>query len=414
MTIRVGCSSTMVGLHLACEALQRGDCSGAIIGGTNIIMSPFATIAMIEHGVLSPEASVKAFDTAADGYARGEAVNAIYIKKLDDAIRDGNPVRAVIRSTSSNCDGKTPGMSNPSSEAHEALIRKAYVAAGIKDYSQTAMVECHGTGTPVGDPLEVNAIARVFGAKGILIGSVKPNIGHSEGASGLSSLVKAVLSLENRTIVPNIKFRNPNPKIPWAEARLTVPTEPIPFPQDREERISVNSFGLGGANAHVIIESAASHQVGSRQRTAYPRTEMERLLVLSANSQVSLEKSIKKHREMLAKGDVPLRDLAYTLGSRRDHMLYRAFAITSGRSFDASPIIKSGGSKSCAFVFTGQGAQWPEMGKELMEDYDSFRADIREMDRSLSNLKQAPLWRIEGQALLYRETEYRRADKSNR
>jgi acyl transferase domain-containing protein len=128
-------------------------------------MSPFATIAIIEHGVLSPEASVKAFNSAANGYARGEAVNAIYIKKLDDAVRDSNPIHAVIRGTSSNCDGKTPGISNPSSEAHEALIRKAYEVAGLKDYGETAMVKYHGTGTPVGDPLEVNAITNVFREK---------------------------------------------------------------------------------------------------------------------------------------------------------------------------------------------------------------------------------------------------------
>jgi len=212
MTIRVGCSSALVGLHLACEAIQRGDCAAAIVGGTSIIMSPHSTIAMVEHGVLSPEASIKAFDADADGYARAEAINAVYIKKLDDAIRDGNPIRAVIRATSSNADGKTKGLSNPSSDAHEALIRKAYEVAAIEDYSQTAMIECHGTGTPVGDPLEVGAVARIFGEKGILIGSVKPNLGHSEGASGLTSLVKAVLSLEHRMIIPNIKFKKPNPK----------------------------------------------------------------------------------------------------------------------------------------------------------------------------------------------------------
>jgi len=172
MTIKVGCSSTLVALHLAFEAMQKGDCSSAVIGGTNLIMSPFATMAMIEHGALSLEASIKAFDANADGYARAEAINAIYIKKLGDAIRDGNPIRAVIRATSSNCDGKTSGLSTPSSEAHVALIRKAYEAAGIHDLSQTAMVECHGTGTPVGDPLEVNAVARVFGDKGVFIGSV--------------------------------------------------------------------------------------------------------------------------------------------------------------------------------------------------------------------------------------------------
>jgi acyl transferase domain-containing protein len=283
----------MLGVHLACEALQRGDCTGAIIGGTNIIMSPSMTVAMTEHGVLSPEASVKAFD--ADGYARGEAINAIYIKKFDDAIRDGNPIRAVIRGTSSNCDGKTPGLSNPSSEAHEALIRKAYVAAGIKDYGETAMVECHGTGTPVGDPLEVKAIANVFGEKGTIVGSVKPNVGHSEGASGLTSLIKAVLSLEHKTILPNIKFDTPNPKIPWKEAKLTVATDPRPFPRDRRERISVSSFGLGGANAHAIVESTTAYQHKISRNVASPGTPipgLPRLLVFSAKHPTSLENTI--------------------------------------------------------------------------------------------------------------------------
>jgi acyl transferase domain-containing protein len=396
MTIRVGCSSTMVGLHLACEAIQRGDCSAAIVGGTNIIMSPFSTITMIEHGVLSPEASSKAFDIAADGYARAEAVNAVYLKKLDAAIRDGNPIRAVIRATSSNSDGKTAGLSNPSSEAREALIRRAYDIAGIQDYGETVMVECHGTGTPVGDTREANAIARVFGEKGIYIGSVKPNLGHSEGASGLTSLFKAVLSLENRIVVPNIKFNNPNPQILWAEAHLTVPVDPVPFPQGRRERISVNSFGLGGANAHAIVESAAEYRHRIGLITAPPVEEIPRLLVLSANHPDSLTKMIGKYREFVADSSVSRRDVAYTLGVRREHMLHKAFAVIDGSAFDISPIIKSNANRAAAFVFTGQGAQWPEMGKELMEHYDSFHADIKRMDESLAELKQAPPWRIKG------------------
>jgi len=205
-------------------------------------------MAMIEHGALSPEASVKAFDAKADGYCRAEAINAIYIKKLNDAIRDGNSIRAVIRGPASNCDGKTPGMSNPSSEAHEALIRKTYEGAGITDYSKTAMVECHGTGTPVGDPLEANAVANVFGERGVYIGSVcppnpaarsgvlmlrlqvKPNIGHSEGASGLSSLIKAVLSLEHKIIIPNIKFNIPNPKSTFSNSANATPVQTLTSP----------------------------------------------------------------------------------------------------------------------------------------------------------------------------------------
>lgn len=156
--------------------------------------------------------SCKSFSDDAHGYARGEAVSAIYVKKLSDAILDKDPIRAIIRSTCINSDGRTAGLSYPSSAMHEALIRRSHALAGISDFSKTAMIECHGTGTPVGDPLEVKAVANVFGEHGIIIGSVKPNMGHSEGASGLTSVMKMVLALENKTIPPNFNFRAPNPK----------------------------------------------------------------------------------------------------------------------------------------------------------------------------------------------------------
>jgi acyl transferase domain-containing protein len=229
MTVKTGCSSSLICLHLACEALSNGDCESAIVGGTNLLMSPTMTIAMSEQGVLSPTGSCKSFDAAADGYARGEAINAVYIKRLKDARRDGDPIRAVIRATATNCDGKTPGISYPNSLSHEAVVRRAYEISGIQDISETAMVECHGTGTAIGDPLEMLAIAKVFGKDGVYIGSVrtifttvqwplklsdqvKPNVGHSEGASGLSSIIKMALALEKKIIPPNMLFKNPNPK----------------------------------------------------------------------------------------------------------------------------------------------------------------------------------------------------------
>jgi acyl transferase domain-containing protein len=172
MTIKTGCSSSLISLHLACQALNNGDCSSAIVGGTNLIMSPTMTIAMCEQGVLSPTGRCKTFDADADGYVRGEAINAICIKKLSDAIRDNDPIRAVIRATASNCDGKTPGISCPNSESHEAMIRQAYQIAQLNNFSETAFVECHGTGTSIGDPLETHAVANVFGDSGVYIGSV--------------------------------------------------------------------------------------------------------------------------------------------------------------------------------------------------------------------------------------------------
>ena len=211
MVIKTGCSASLVALHEACRALQSGDCTGAIVAGTNLIMGPMTTAAMTEEGILSPEGSCKTFDAAADGFARGEAINAVYIKRLDDAIKDGNPIRAVIRNTGTNSDGKSQGLMTPNAKRQEALMRKVYSDAGL-DIRDTAFVECHGTATPTGDPIETTAVGNVFGEKGVFIGSIKPNLGHSEGASGLTSLIKAVLALENQTIPPNIKFTHPNTK----------------------------------------------------------------------------------------------------------------------------------------------------------------------------------------------------------
>jgi acyl transferase domain-containing protein len=245
MIIRTACSSALVALHEACQSITRGDCISAIVGGANIILAPNMTCAMSEQGVLAADGSCKTFSADANGYARGEAINAVFIKSLADALRDGNPVRAVIRSTASVSDGKSPaGVSAPNWVTQEQMMRRAYELAGITDFSKTAFVECHGTGTPIGDPIETKAVARVFGsANGVYIGSVKPNLGHSEGASGLTSLIKAVLALEHRIIPPNIKFSNPNPTIQW-DAGLKVPTDSMPWPESADERVSVNSFGM--------------------------------------------------------------------------------------------------------------------------------------------------------------------------
>lgn len=180
MTIRTACSSSLVGLHEACQALYSGECEGAVVAGSSLFLSPTMTIALAEQGVLSPTGSCKTFDAKADGYARGEAINAVYIKKLDDALRDGDPIRAVIRGTAANFDGKTVGITNPNADAHEALMRRAYQTAGIPP-SETAFVECHGTGTNVGDPTETTAVGKVFGSKkGLYIGSVSVALWHQD------------------------------------------------------------------------------------------------------------------------------------------------------------------------------------------------------------------------------------------
>ncbi|KAL4894558.1 hypothetical protein BDV59DRAFT_207137 [Aspergillus ambiguus] len=397
---KTACSSAGVGLHEALEAIRRGTISSAVVAGTNLILAPGLTVSMSQLMALSPDGSSKSFDAAANGYARGEAVTALYIKRLDDAIRDGNPIRAVIRSSAANADGRSRGgMANPNPDAHEALIREAYASVGL-DMSQTAMVEAHGTGTPVGDPIEVEAIARCFGRDGAYLGAVKPNLGHSEGAAAITSVMKAVLSLENRTIIPNIKFNNPNPAIPWDKARLIVPVEVTSWPSGRAERISVGSYGIGGSNVHFIIDSAASFNLGeikSIPPVLQDPKQTPKLLLFSAARPEALKAMVKNHAEYISKFPERLGDIAYTLAERRERLKYRSFSVTDGSEpLHEAVVVACQDIEHTAFIFTGQGAQWVQMGRQLMVDYPSFLANIRSMDVTLQGLNDnAPSWSIE-------------------
>ncbi|KAH7195357.1 polyketide synthase [Fusarium oxysporum] len=384
MVIKTGCSSSAVALHEACRAIQKGDASSAIIGGANMIMTPALTATMSSGEVLSPDASCKTFNAAADGYARAEAITAIYIKPLSDAIRDGNPIRAIVKGTAVNCDGKCVSLVTPNGAAHEALMRKAYRDVGL-DPKDTAFVEYHGTGTPTGDPIEATAVGKVFGEeKRVFITSVKPNLGHSEGSAGLSSVIKCVLALEHQTIPPNIKLENPNPNIPFSEYNLNVPLKPTPFPSDRQKRISINSFGIGGSNAHVILESYSPKQDEASNFVDEQSSESPSLLLLSANTETSLQKQICNHQEWSAKNPDHIADLGYTLATHRKHLPHRAFIISQREKAIevSSPLRTPPGRLPLVFVFSGQGAQWPEMTKELIENELLKPAETSQIDRA--------------------------------
>ncbi|KAI2617780.1 hypothetical protein GGR54DRAFT_640866 [Hypoxylon sp. NC1633] len=400
MVIRTACSASLIALHEACRALQYGDASAAVVAGSNMILGPSLTILMTSEGVLSPDGSCKSFDASANGYARAEGLTAIYVKRLTDAIRDGNPIRAVIRGTAANSDGKkSQGMLVPKGEALESLMRKIYADAGLSP-SETAFVECHGTGTSVGDPIETSAVGEVFGADGVYIGSVKPNIGHCEGSAGLASLIKAVLALENRTIPPNIKFSTPNPKIPFREKRLTVPTKPTPFPSNKAERISVNSFGIGGSNAHVILDSFPKSEKTDGTIKTRKRPE---LLIFSANTQNSVKQQIDQYQEYVSQHSSALYDVAYTLALRRERLAHRAFMIKSGEQIiETSGLVKAPAKfagRNVMMVFTGQGSQWAEMGRGLFITNSEFREDIHLMDNILRHAPKRPNWSIEAEIL---------------
>ncbi|GFF62397.1 lovastatin nonaketide synthase [Aspergillus udagawae] len=348
-------------------------------------------------GMLAPDGVCKTFDKSANGYARGEAISAIYIKRLDLAMSDKDPIRAVIRATSSNHGGKGSGLLQPSTIGQEAMIRQAYQAAGVSNLSETCFIMCHGTGTAVGDPVETTAIANVFGGEqDIFIGSVKPNFGHSEGASGITNTIAAVLALEHRTIPPNIHFKNPNPLIPFEEGRLRVALEPTPWPAGRPERVGVSSFGVGGSNVHLILESATSLLQTQRPQAPAAADHEMKLLLFSANTPDSLTRRVDQIQQYYEARPDRIHDLAYTLGQRREHLPYRCFGVAhKDRPLEIlAPHRSLPTPSSVIFLFTGQGAQWPGMGVGLMEGFPSFRDDMQRLDQVLQALDQPPNWSL--------------------
>ncbi|KAI1873220.1 uncharacterized protein JN550_003473 [Neoarthrinium moseri] len=406
ITIRTACSSSLVALSEACAAISRGDCPSAIVGGTSIIVAPSLSIDESNQGALSPDGSCKTFSSEANGYGRGEGIVTLYIKPLSDALRDGNPVRAVISGAATNCDGKTPGFTVPNPDAQEALIRHTYKVAGIleSDIPKTGFFELHGTGTQRGDTIETSAVAKVFGATDFLhIGSVKPNLGHGEGASGLTAVLKAVLSLENQTIPPNIKCLPLNPNIPFDRYGFIIPQEATPWPKDREKRVSVNSFGIGGANAHVIIESPARFEQHATTMSKKTASGSHQLLVYSAQSIHSLTSMAERYTDFIenSQDTINITDLAYTLANRREHLSVRSFTV---RTRDSPGVTsapqQSKGPTSVIMIFTGQGSQWPQMGRELLRTNAVFKRTIKSLDDQLQTLGlDSPDWKLEDELL---------------
>ncbi|KAI0156750.1 polyketide synthase [Hypoxylon sp. FL1284] len=262
------CSSTATAIDLACQALRNGDCSMSLVAGCNLTFSPEYFAWMTNLNFLSPDSRCYSFDHRSNGYARGEGIAVIILKKLSAAIRDGNTIRAVIRATGCNEDGRTPGITQPSTQAQQRLIRETYAKAGLS-LEHTRFFEAHGTGTPLGDPLEAAAIGSVFrkhrsNSDPMFVGAVKSNIGHLEGPSALAATIKAVLVLEKGIIPPNANFEKLNPKIDAGLLNLKFPQDSQPWPSSGLRRVSINSFGYGGSNAHIVIDDAY-HYIFSRE-----------------------------------------------------------------------------------------------------------------------------------------------------
>ncbi|EED21266.1 polyketide synthase, putative [Talaromyces stipitatus ATCC 10500] len=414
-TLDTACSSTIYALHQAVTAIKNGDCDAAIVAGANLITSPEQHFGTAKGGFLSPTSACHTFDISADGYARAEALNAIYIKRLSSALKNEHKIHAVIRGTAINSNGRTSGITLPDAKMQEAVIRKAYQNANLS-FADTDYVECHGTGTPVGDPIEVDGVAACFANRAgepLRIGSVKTNMGHGEAASGLTSVIKVALAFENGIIPPTYGVKEFNPKLKLKERNMKVVCDNEPWPRSLQ-RASVNSFGYGGANGHVILESIQSYlndALASPTLAAIVTNEevKDELLILpfSASSVKSLESRREQVRELVrgTQDAKTLAAIAAALNKKQARLRLRDYVLASAGPAPALVEMAEVGDKATpgsnplplAFVFTGQGAQYANMGKGLLEKDAGFRKTIRELDIVLASLPagQKPDWTLE-------------------
>ncbi|MDD5199803.1 MAG: SDR family NAD(P)-dependent oxidoreductase [Terrimicrobiaceae bacterium] len=407
LTLDTACSSSLVALHYACQSLRARECDMVLAGGVNVMTRPDFPIIMSKGHFLSHHGECHAFDESAAGYGRGEGAGILLLKRLEDAIAAGDPIHAIIRGTGVNQDGHTDGISLPNSAAQEALVAEVYRKAAVPP-AEVDYVEAHGTGTQAGDTAELRAL-NVHFAKGraagdkLIVGSVKTNIGHLEAAAGVAGVLKAIGVLKSRQVPRNLHFVHPNPKIPFADYCLEVATETRTLPSAEEKPtlyVGVNSFGYGGTNAHILLESAPA---SSPPTTTDDSDSALRLIPFSARSEEALRDLAGKFAFQIGQG-LPgsLSDFAYTTAFRRSHLECRAAALagnleelreqmiaaSTGQPHEAVVV----GAKAVqaipahVFVYTGMGPQWWGMGQELIRKEPLVAATIEEIDAHFQSL----------------------------
>jgi phthiocerol/phenolphthiocerol synthesis type-I polyketide synthase D len=408
VSIDTACSSSLMAVHLAARSLRQGECRMALAAGVNAILWPGSSIAMSRGRMMAADGRCKTFDARGDGFVRGEGCGVVVLKRLADAIADGDRVLALIRGTAANQDGRSNGLTAPNGRAQTAVITDALADAGIAP-AEVSYVEAHGTGTPLGDPIELHALGAALSpgrdARDLVqVGSVKTNIGHLEGAAGIAGLIKTILMLQARRIAPSLHFEQPNPFIDWASIPVTVPTSLAPWEPRQGRRVAgVSSFGFSGSNAHLILEEAPAPPV--------PAPVGERpvhLLALSARSGAALRDLAQRYERTLALDpDIALADLCCTASAGRAHFDHRvAFvarstnelraelgAFAEGR-LDATMLrgeLAAPDAPRVAFLFTGQGAQYVGMGAALLRREPVFRAALERCAATLDPILPSPL-----------------------
>ncbi len=427
LSIDTACSSSLVAVHLACRSLRSGECDLALAGGVSLILSPELYITLSRFRALSADGRCKTFDAAADGFGRGEGCGVVVLKRLSDAIANGDNILALIRGSAVNHDGPSGGLTVPNGLAQQAMIRQALADARVRP-AEVSYVEAHGTGTSLGDPIEVRALGAVLGEgrtenNRLMIGSAKSNIGHLDSAAGVAGLIKLVLSMQHEEIPPLLHFKQINPHISLNETPVTIPTRRTPWPAGNERRIAgVSSFGLSGTNAHAVVEEAP---------VAQPRKlEVDRplhLLSVSAKSEVALKELAGRFERYLTTQSVAsLADICFTANTGRSHFNHRLAVVAESSlqmreklgtfaNGQKQPGVMSGQIEGTekpkvAFLFTGQGSQYVGMGRQLYETQPTFRAALEKCNELLRpHLEQqllSVLYPESGSSSLLDETAY--------
>lgn len=397
LAVDTACSSSLVAFHLACRSITSGECTMALTGGISLHLHPYGFVAFSKASMLSPRGLCNVFDAAGDGYVRSEGGGVFLLKDYDQAVADGDSILAVVAHTAVNSDGKKSGLTVPSVQAQATLLRQAYAESGISpldiDY-----IEAHGTGTAVGDPIETHALGVALGThrpshNPLLIGSVKSNLGHLETASGVAGLVKALHCIRHRTVPATIGLKTPNPNIKFDEWNLRVATRKHDLRKSGKLVIGINSFGFGGANAHVILES--HHQPKSKPPRHHEATPLP--VILSAKTSGALKAVAREFAAFLdTQPQFTLYDIAYTAAYRREWHEHRAlvhgtttkgiaadliaFAEDSAQAHAVETGIALEVPSGPALIYSGNGSQWKGMGRHLLQAAPVFRDAVREVD----------------------------------
>jgi amino acid adenylation domain-containing protein len=406
LTVETACSSSLVALHQACLALRSGEADLSLVGGANLILSPFTMALLAQTEALSPDGRCKAFDASANGFVRSEGCGVIVLKRLSDAHRDGDEVLAVIRGSAVNHDGRATGLTAPNVNAQIRLLRQALASAGLTP-DQVGFVETHGTGTSLGDPIEAEALKAVFGGgrrdgQPLRLGAVKSQIGHLESAAGLAGLIKTVLVLRHGQIPGNLHFRDLNPRIRFDGAGIEVAARNRAWPADGQpRRAGVSAFGISGTNVHVVLEESPATAGATR---ALEADDAPAILALSAKSEEALRELAARYRTAMEPGgelsDLPLAQVGEAALRQRDAMPVRlslaardvASMVERLKAAQSAPLAATPSKKGPVFVYSGQGSPWRGMALDLLDGDAVFRAAMDEIEAAWAPLAD---WTLE-------------------